>query len=55
METSINLLNENDAEELFEFEIVNRMFFEKMVLSRGFFLQAFHGNQHLKTEQNNKK
>lgn len=35
MEITINLLNENDAEELFEFEIVNRMFFEEMVPSRG--------------------
>ncbi|XKE94543.1 GNAT family N-acetyltransferase [Metaplanococcus flavidus] len=35
MEISLGLLQENDAEELFEFEKVNRIFFEKMVPGRG--------------------
>jgi len=35
MEIKINLLNEEDAEELFQFECNNIMFFEKMVPSRG--------------------
>ena len=35
MEISINSLQERDAEELFEFEKNNRLFFEQMVPSRG--------------------
>ena len=35
MKISLNLLQENDAEELLEFERVNRRFFEKMVPGRG--------------------
>ncbi|WKA56575.1 GNAT family N-acetyltransferase [Planococcus shixiaomingii] len=35
MEITINLINEFDAQELFEFELRNRGFFEKMVPSRG--------------------
>jgi ribosomal-protein-alanine N-acetyltransferase len=35
LEISINSLQERDAEELFEFEKNNRLFFEQMVPSRG--------------------
>lgn len=35
MEISLSLLQEDDAEELLEFERVNRRFFEKMVPGRG--------------------
>jgi len=35
LEISINSLQESDAEELFEFEKNNRLFFEQMVPSRG--------------------
>lgn len=35
MEISLSLLQESDAEELLEFERVNRSFFEKMVPGRG--------------------
>lgn len=35
MEISINSLQERDAEELFQFETDNRLFFEQMVPSRG--------------------
>ncbi|WP_427109020.1 GNAT family N-acetyltransferase [Lysinibacillus xylanilyticus] len=35
MEISINSLQERDAEELFEFEKNNRLFFEQMIPSRG--------------------
>lgn len=35
MNITINLLKEEDAKELFQFEYDNRMFFEKMVPSRG--------------------
>ncbi|MGE7690972.1 GNAT family N-acetyltransferase [Lysinibacillus sp. NPDC097214] len=35
MEISINSLRESDAEELFQFEKNNRLFFEQMVPSRG--------------------
>ena len=35
MKISLSLLQESDAEELYEFEVQNRRFFEKMVPSRG--------------------
>lgn len=35
MDISLSLLQENDAEEVFEFEKVNRIFFEKMMPGRG--------------------
>lgn len=35
MKITLNLLQKNDAEKLFEFEVDNQLFFEEMVQSRG--------------------